>query len=392
MSITINHLPLPTQVRRSLAAPASRILATALLGLVAACAATIAIPPAAAYAASTSTQSIVALVNDDPITGYEVEQRIKLALLGTPDIQRALQKRLKSKNINDQFKAFAIKRLKANPPKSEAEQQQRIRQLQQQFVESIKADVMKDFRPKIRKAALDELIEERLKMQEAKRLGVVSGDDEVNRVIKTMAERNKMTPDEFAKHVASMGANISAMRARIQASLSWADVVRRKFGHQIQAAGQGADRFSASLGGTDEIELRIHRILLSVAANNQKQVAERMSQAERIRAQFTGCTNTQTLAAAAGGGARFDDLGVRKPSSIPEPTRSLLLAAGDNEMLPPSIGEGGVELWAVCSRKVIKAAEAKRESAEADLRQKEFEILSKKHLKDLRQDAHIEIR
>ena len=29
---------------------------------------------------------------------------------------------------------------------------------------------------------------------------------------------------------------------------------------------------------------------------------------------------------------------------------------------------------------------------ENDLRQKEFEILSKKHLKDLRQDAHIELR
>jgi len=389
MSITITRFPLPTQARRNRAARASRALAP-LLALTLAITAAVALPRAA-QAVSTSTQSIVALVNDDPITGYEVEQRIKLALLGTADIQRALQKRLKSKNINDQFKAFAIKRLKANPPKSEAEQQQRIRQLQQQFVESIKADVMKDFRPKIRKAALDELIEERLKMQEAKRLGVVSGDGEVDRVIKTMAERNKMTPDEFAKHVASMGANISAMRARIQASLSWADVVRRKFGHQIQVAGQGADRFSASLGGTDETELHIHRILLSVAADNQKQVAERISQAERIRAQFAGCKSTQALASAAGG-ARFDDLGTRKPSSIPEPTRSLLLAAGDDEMLPPSIGEGGVELWAVCSRKVIKAAEAKRESAEADLRQKEFEILSKKHLKDLRQDAHIEIR
>jgi len=43
-------------------------------------------------------------------------------------------------------------------------------------------------------------------------------------------------------------------------------------------------------------------------------------------------------------------------------------------------------------RKVIKAADTKRESAENELRQKEFEILSKKHLKDLRTDAHIEYR
>jgi len=46
----------------------------------------------------------------------------------------------------------------------------------------------------------------------------------------------------------------------------------------------------------------------------------------------------------------------------------------------------------VCSRKIIKAEDAKRQTAESELRQKEFEVLSKKHLKDLRQDAHIEFR
>jgi peptidyl-prolyl cis-trans isomerase SurA len=68
------------------------------------------------------------------------------------------------------------------------------------------------------------------------------------------------------------------------------------------------------------------------------------------------------------------------------------LNAHDNEMLPPTLGEGGVELWALCGRKQIKAEETKRETAENDLRQKEFEILAKKYLKDLRQDAHIEMR
>jgi peptidyl-prolyl cis-trans isomerase SurA len=70
----------------------------------------------------------------------------------------------------------------------------------------------------------------------------------------------------------------------------------------------------------------------------------------------------------------------------------MLLSAKDGEMLPASVGQGGVELWAVCSRTVVKADEAKREAVQGDLRQKEFEILAKKHLKDLRQDASIEWR
>ncbi len=346
----------------------------------------------ATKAGTPGTQSIVALVNDEPITGYEIDERVTLALLGSPETQQRMQAKLKSANINDQFKAFALKRLQANPPKSEAEQQARVKQLQAQFVESLKAQVLAEFKPTARQHALDELIEERLKMQEATRLNVVAEKEDVDRIINGMAERNKMTPQQFAEHIGKMGANINGMRQRIKVSLSWADVIRRRYGHQIAVTSRDIDRFVATAEGQDDVELRVHRILLVVPANlDQKQIAQRLSDAEALRAKFDDCKNTSTLASSAGG-ARFDDLGDRRPGTIPEPTRTLLLAAHDNEMLPPTLGEGGVELWAVCSRKVIKAEEAKRQTAETELRQKEFEVLSKKHLKDLRQDAHIEYR
>jgi peptidyl-prolyl cis-trans isomerase SurA len=336
------------------------------------------------------TQSIVALINDEPITGYEIDERVTLSLLGSPELQQRMQAKLKSGNVNDQFKAFALKRLQADPPKTEAEQQARVKQLQAQFVESLKGQVMAEFKPTARQHALDELIEERLKMQEATRLNVVAEKDDVDRIVNGMAERNKMTPAQFAEHISKMGANIAGMRQRIKVSLSWADVIRRLYGHQIAVTSRDIDRFVATAEGQDDVELRVHRILLAVPPD-QKQIAKRLSDAEAVRAKFDNCKSTSTLAGSVSG-ARFDDLGDRRPGTIPEPTRSLLLAAHDNEMLPPTIGEGGVELWAVCSRKIIKAEDAKRQTAESELRQKEFEVLSKKHLKDLRQDAHIEFR
>ncbi len=336
------------------------------------------------------TQSIVALINDEPITGYEIDERVTLSLLGSPELQQRMQAKLKAGNVNDQFKAFALKRLQADPPKTEAEQQARVKQLQAQFVESLKSQVMAEFKPTARQHALDELIEERLKMQEATRLNVVAEKDDVDRIVNGMAERNKMTPAQFADHISKMGANIAGMRQRIKVSLSWADVIRRLYGHQIAVTSRDIDRFVATAEGQDDVELRVHRILLAVPPD-QKQIAKRLSDAETVRAKFDNCKSTSTLAGSVSG-ARFDDLGDRRPGTIPEPTRSLLLAAHDNEMLPPTIGEGGVELWAVCSRKIIKAEDAKRQTAESELRQKEFEVLSKKHLKDLRQDAHIEFR
>jgi peptidyl-prolyl cis-trans isomerase SurA len=337
-------------------------------------------------------QSIVALVNDEPITGYEIEQRVALAMLGAPDVQRKLQAKLKAASMNEQFKAFAMKRLQANPPKSEAEQQARVKQLQGEFVGSLKSQIEKEYVPTARKQALDELIDERLKLQEAKKLSVVTGDDEVERVVSGMAERNKMTTAQFAEHMTKMGASIAVMRERIRASLSWSDVIRRKFGHQITVANRDVDRMVATSEGQDDVELKIHRILLSVPTNqDQKRLAQRISDAEQLREKFSGCKGMEAMARGVSG-ARFDNLGDRRPTSLPEPTRSLLLSAHDDELLPATIGENGVELWAVCGRKLVKAADTKRETAQNELRQKEFEILSKKHLKDLRTDAHIEFR
>jgi peptidyl-prolyl cis-trans isomerase SurA len=342
--------------------------------------------------ASRPIQSIVALVNDEPITGYEIEQRVALSMLGAQDVQKKLQAKLKSPSMNEQFKNFAMKRLKVNPPKTEAEQQARVRQLQGEFVASIKSQVEKEYVPTARKQALEELIEERLKLQEAKKLSVVAADDDVNRVISGMAERNKMTAAQFAEHISKMGASITVMKERIRASLSWSDVIRRKFGHQITVATRDVDRMVASADGQDDVELKIHRILLSLPVQqDQKKLAQRISDAEQLRGKFTGCKGMETMARGVPG-ARFDNLGDRRPTSLPEPTRSLLLSAHDDELLPATIGENGVELWAVCGRKLVKAADSKRETAQNELRQKEFEILSKKHLKDLETDAHIEYR
>ena len=125
-----------------------------------------------------------------------------------------MQAKLKSPSINDQFKAFALKRLQADPPKTQAEQQARVKQLQAQFVESLKSQVMAEFKPTVRQRVLDELIDERLKMQEATRLNVVAEKDDVNRIVNGLAERNKMTQQQFAEHIARWGRTSMACARR----------------------------------------------------------------------------------------------------------------------------------------------------------------------------------
>jgi peptidyl-prolyl cis-trans isomerase SurA len=315
-------------------------------------------------------------------------------------VQANFKALLQRPETTEQLKAILNETIKANQSKTkeqiiaifEERKKQFALQLQKQAVDSARSSVL----PGLRKTAVEELIEERLKLQEAKRVNVVASDDDVEKLIKSIAERNKLTVDQFAKNMASMGGDIGAMRARFKATLSWNDVIRRKFGHQIAITERDIDRaVSAAPGGPgeDQVDINVQRITVPLggAKIDQKNVAQRLQEAEAARTKFNGCKSTATVANALAG-AKFEDLGARKPSTIPEPTRSMLLSAKDGEMLPASVGQGGVELWAVCSRTVVKADEAKREAVQGDLRQKEFEILAKKHLKDLRQDASIEWR
>ena len=77
--------------------------------------------------------------------------------------------------------------------------------MQKQAVDSVRAGLV----PKFRKEAQEELIDERLKLQEAKRNGIEVSDDDVKRMLKTLADRNKMTEDQFAQHVKGMGFEIT---------------------------------------------------------------------------------------------------------------------------------------------------------------------------------------
>ena len=345
-----------------------------------------------------SEQSIVALVNDEPITGYEIQQRA--IMLGGGAVQQKAQENfkalLKNPRTNERLKAILGETIKTNEGKTkeqiiaifEQRKKQFALDMQKQAVESAKASAV----PGMKKSALEELIEEKIKLQEAKRLNVSVSDDEVTKVLASIAERNKMTEAQF---LAQLGPGVDAMKNRIRSTLSWTDVVRRRFGGQIAIASKDVDKLVASsstAAAQDDVELHLQHIRLSMPAKmDQAGVAQRLQDAEKIRAKFTDCKTTAAIATGVPGAA-FEDVGKRKPSLFPEPLKTMLLSAKDGEMLPPNAGDGGVDLWAVCGHDVVKAEDTKRTEAEGQLKQKEFELLAKRYIKDLRQDAHIEYR
>jgi len=260
--------------------------------------------------------------------------------------------------------------------------------LQKQALDSARSSLI----PAMRKKALDELIEERLKLQEAKKLSITVSDDDVNRLFKDMSDRNKMTPAQFEEHLAKQGANASILKSRLKASLAWREVVRKRYGHQINVTQREVEDFAMRSGGEETQELKLALITIATPGNpDQRAMAARLAEANALRAEFRGCTSMPGLAKKRAN-ANFQDLGYKSATAISEPTRSLLLSARDGEMLPPNLSGGGVELYAVCGRRNVTIDEEKRKAAENQLAMQEFEKLAQRYLYDLRKDAMIEMR
>jgi peptidyl-prolyl cis-trans isomerase SurA len=349
-------------------------------------------------------QSIVMLVNDEPITVYEVEMRTRFMAASTPigpQAQETFKRLIASEQTNDKLKAiFEATVREAQTKKLSREQFTQLFEirkrdfavgLQKQAVESVRSVQVS----KYKKDAQEELIEEKLKMQEARKLGIEVSDQDVQRIIKNIAEKNKVTEAQFAQNLKNMGTDISVMKTRFTAGLAWREVIRRKFAAQISINQRDVDRLMAQSRtetGEDTVELTVQKISLPLPAKiDQAAMAQRLADADALRRRFGGCKSTAQLAATLPG-AKFEDQKALKPSAISEPTRSFLLNAKDGEMLPPQTSGSGIDIYAVCSRREVKVDDKKREEAQAELQSREFEQLAKRHLRDLRQDAHIETR
>ena len=142
------------------------------------------------------------------------------------------------------------------------------------------------------------MIDEKIKLQEAKKLSAVASDEEVSVFIRSIAERNKMTEAQFGQHMKGLGVDIQTMRSRFLAEISWREVVRRRFGNQIAVTGRDVDRLVASnTSGEEETELMLQRIsLFTPPKADQAVIAKRLVEAQALAAKFTTCAELKTLA------------------------------------------------------------------------------------------------
>jgi peptidyl-prolyl cis-trans isomerase SurA len=149
---------------------------------------------AAPIPASALTENVVASVNDDVITNYDILQRMRL-LVVTAGIQ---------------------------PTRNDL--------------------------PELQRYALSALIDEHLELQELKRLekdqkeSIIATDSVVDDVIGDMAKQAHMTSDQFLASLAQQGIGADTLRSQLRIQTSWSDYIRGRFGSRLRV---GEDQIKA---------------------------------------------------------------------------------------------------------------------------------------------------
>ncbi len=247
------------------------------------------------------------------------------------------------------------------------------------------------------KEVLEELVEERLKMMEARRVNLLPTDREVDLIFASMAARSKLTPAQLTQALAGRGINANTLKSRIRAELGWREFVRQKFRalsvvreQDVIAAVAGKDK--SEIANAKSVTYVVRQVIFVLPKNaSDSLVAQRKQEAAAARGRFRNCQQ----------GIEFlkglRDVAVKEPTNrealqLSPVLRETLEKTPIGSLTPPDKSDVGIEMVAVCERKEGSGTGALQQVMEEKLKDEQYDIQARKYLTELRVRAVIEYR
>ena len=290
---------------------------------------------AAGHRAELRAQSIVAMVNGEPITNLDVEQRIKLTTLTT----------------------------RKAPTRQEA---------------------------------LDDLINDKVKIKEGKKYGLDISASDLDGAFANMATRMRMNSDQLVKTLENSGIRAETMKARMKADMTWGNLVRGRFQRNFEvsekelraALGQNPD----DKAQTESFEYVMRPIVLVVPRGAAPSASEvRRKEAELLRSRIQSCDEAVSMFRSMRDGAIRDAV-TKTSADLPAPLRELLDKTTIGKLTPPEITRQGVEMVALCDRKSTTLDTPAKRQIKDKIYNERYEAKSKSYLQEVRKGSMIEMR
>lgn len=280
-------------------------------------------------------QSVAVMVNGDPITNYDIEQRTKLNFLTT-------RKRAARQDV------------------------------------------------------INELIDEKVKIKEGKKFGVDPSASDIDQSYAQMGERMRISADQLTKSLESQGIRPETLKARLKAEMVWTSLVRGRFKGSLQV-GEKEVAAAAQASGNDKLEseafeYQLRPVILIVPKGSSPALFEaRRKEAEALRSRVQTCNEVNALFRSMPN-ATIRRIVTKTSADLPEPLRELLDKTPIGHLTAPEQTKQGIEMVALCGRKPTTIDTPKKREIRDKMFVQKYEAKSKSYLQEVRKAAMIEYR
>jgi peptidyl-prolyl cis-trans isomerase SurA len=267
-----------------------------------------------------------------------------------------------------------------------------------------------------RQEVLEELINDKLKVQEAKHWKLEITQTEVDTAFANMGKRMHFSSEQFKQALAQSGVDADTLKARIRAEIAWAQIVRGRYASTLQVGdkdvrdalqaqaekqGQsGADNNSEpkNADNKDEPSKKVGseytlRPILFIIPRGASPPAteERKREAEALRTRFDSCDTGLTYARSLRYVAVRDQI-IKSSSDLIPALRQILDTTPVGHLTPPEVTDQGVQVFAICSKKETLSDTPEQRDARDKVFAQKFEQQSKRYLAELHRSAMIEVK
>jgi peptidyl-prolyl cis-trans isomerase SurA len=242
--------------------------------------------------------------------------------------------------------------------------------------------------PMSRPAAIQELIDDKVKLAEGRRQGMRVTDAHLEEMMGSLAQRSRQTQVQFEGNLLRAGIDPSSVRAKISSETIWNELLRQRArSRNVSNAELNAEmERRAAKGEATVTDYVVRQVVFVVPAGVSPAARERDAAAARGR--FTDCDSGVDAMRALRDVAVKERIS-RSSGEIGKPLNDMLSKTPIGRLTPPFRTEQGIEMLAVCEKSERQDNIALRSRIERELQEKSLTGTSASYLAELRAKAEI---
>ena len=247
-----------------------------------------------------------------------------------------------------------------------------------------------------RQDLINELIDEKVKIKEAKRYGVDPSSSDIDQSYASMAQRMRLSSDQLTQVLEKQGVRPETLRSRIKADMVWGSLVRGRYKESLQV-GEKDVAAAVREKGDEKLEIeaseyKMQPVVLIVPRGSSPEAYDlRKKEAESLRERVTSCAEANNYFKSMRNAA-IRDIVTKTSADLPEVLRDMLEKTPVGRLTPPERTKQGIEMVALCARNKTTIDTPKKREIREKMFMEKYEAKSKSYLQDIRKSAMIEYR